>query len=432
MPGDSRPHLVRGIRRWDLVALLINGIVGAGIFGLPSKVFALTGSYSLLAFIACAIPVGLIILCFAEVSSRFTTTGGPYLYARRTFGPAIGYGVGWLMLVSRVTAFASICNLLVTYAAYFWPAADSALWRPVIITCIVGALTAINIVGVRETAITSNIFAIGKLIPIVLLVLVGLFFVDTQRFSFSQAPSYESFSTAMMILIFAFSGFEVSTICAGEVRDPRRNYPIAMILAISFVVLLYVSIQVVCIGTLPGLADSERPLVDAARGFAGATGATVIAFGALVSMSGTLNSGFLGCTRLPYGLAEQGQAPRILLVAHRRFHTPWVSILVSSALTLVVTLFNTFMTALTISTITKLLTYAVVCAALPVMRRRGESESAAFSVPGGMPVSALAFMLCVWLLLGSSWREVRDVTLVMAVGLGLYLMYRMMGTKRAG
>src|SRR5882724_12833622 len=129
--------LVRGIRRWDLVAITINGIIGAGIFGLPAKVFSLIGSYSLLAFVACALVVTLIVLCFAEVGSRFDETGGPYLYAREAFGSTVAFEVGWLIWLARVTAFAANCNLLVSYLGYFWPQATNALWRAAIIMLVV-------------------------------------------------------------------------------------------------------------------------------------------------------------------------------------------------------------------------------------------------------------------------------------------------------
>jgi amino acid transporter len=419
-----RTDLVRDLRRWDIVALLINGVIGAGIFGLPSKVFALASSYSLLAYIICAAVVILIILCFAEVSSRFTSTGGPYLYARRTFGPLIGFEVGWLLWLSRVTAFATVCNLFVLYVGFFWPDATADPWRPILITAAVLVLTIINLMGIRQAAMVSNLFAIGKLIPIVLFIGVGLFFVKFESFSLADAPSFNSLTTAVMLLVFAFSGFEVATINAGEVRDPRRDCPPAMFIAMTSVVVIYLLIQFVCIGTLPGLADSERPLADAASTFAGATGASIIVLGALISMSGTLNAALLGCTRLPFALAEQGQMPQLFAATHPRFHTPYVSILISSAVILVVTLAHSFMTALTINTITKLLTYAIVCLSLPILRKRGDVEEAKFRVRGGVAVSVLALLLCVWLLSSVSWGEGRDVAIALAAGMVLYLVYR--------
>src|SRR5437660_2123695 len=147
MNPTSRQGLVRGIRRWDLVAITINGIIGAGIFGLPAKVYNLIGSYSLIAFVACALVVTLIILCFAEVGSRFDETGGPYLYAREAFGPTVAFEIGWLIWLARLTAFAANCNLLVNYLGYFWPSATSTFWRATIIVITVVLLTTINVVG---------------------------------------------------------------------------------------------------------------------------------------------------------------------------------------------------------------------------------------------------------------------------------------------
>lgn len=166
MNQTTHPGLIRGIRRWDLVAVAINGIIGAGIFGLPSKVFALIGPYSLIAFIVCALVVTLIVLCFAEVSSRFSETGGPYLYAREAFGSVVGFEVGWLVWLARLTAFAANCNLLIQYLGYFWPGIIAGWPRATVIIAIVVALTVVNVIGVRDAALFSDVFSIGKLIPI--------------------------------------------------------------------------------------------------------------------------------------------------------------------------------------------------------------------------------------------------------------------------
>src|SRR5437867_9146354 len=162
MNQQAHSGLIRGIRRWDLVAMVINGIIGAGIFGLPSKIFSLVSPYSLFAFVVCAAIVTLIILCFAEVGSRFEKTGGPYLYASEALGPVAGFEVGWLVWLTRVTAFAANCNLLVSYLGYFLPAATSGPWRAAVIAGIVVSLTVVNIIGVRNAALFGNIFTIGK------------------------------------------------------------------------------------------------------------------------------------------------------------------------------------------------------------------------------------------------------------------------------
>ena len=416
--------LVRGIRRWDFLALAINTSVGAGIFGLPSQVYALTGAYSLFAYLICAILITLIVLCFAEVGSHFKDTGGPYLYTREAFGSAIGFQVGWLLWLARMAGFAAICNLMVSYFAYFRPTASSGWQRALVITGVVISLTIINIVGVRRAALVSNIFTVGKLIPLLLFVAAGLFFVNPQQFSFATPPSYGSFSDAVLLLVFMFMGFETTLIPSGEVHEPQRTIPFALVTAIGIVAVLYILIQFVCIGTLPELAHSERPLTEAASGFLGAAGATLIAVGALISMMGILHVSLLATSRLLFAMAERGQLPRILSTTHRRFHTPYVAILLTAAIMLGLTLSGTFIYAVTIAVIIRLIVYASTCAALPILRRRRRERSTTFRVPAGNVVSIISLVLCAWLLSNSGWREARDTAIAAAVGSILYVAYR--------
>ena len=420
----TRSGLVRGIGRWDFLALAINSSIGAGIFGLPSQVYALTGAYSLLAFLVCAILIILIVLCSAEVASHFQDTGGPYLYTREAFGSAIGFQVGWLLWLTRMAAFAAICNLMISYLAYFWPAASAGWWRALIITGVVISLAIINIVGVRRAALVSNIFTVGKLIPLLLFVAAGLFFVNPLHFSFATLPSYGSFSDAVLLLVFMFMGFETTLIPSGEVDEPQQTIPYALLIAIVGVTVLCLVIQVVCIGTLPELAHSERPLTEAAGNFLGAAGATTIAVGALISMMGILHLVVLATPRLLFAMAEQGQLPRILSTTHRRFHTPHVAILLTAAIMLGLSLSGTFIYAVTISVIIRLIVYASICAALPILRRRSRERSTAFRVPAGTAVSILSLVLCAWLLSNSGWREARDTAIAAAVGSILYVAYK--------
>lgn len=413
--------LVRGIGRASLVALFINSVVGAGIFGLPGRVHALLGPYAVLAYLACAVLVLLIVLCFAEVGGRFSRTGGPYLYAHAAFGPVTGFQVGWLVWLTRVAAFAALCNLLLEYLAHFWPAATSSGVRVVLASGIVALITAINLRGVRPAALVANAFTIGKLVPLVLFVAVGLFFVEPACLAPAALPGAADFSSAMLLLVFAFTGFETATVPAGEVRDPQRNLPFAILAAMAVIVPLYLLVQVVCIGTLPGLAGSTRPLADAAARFAGATGAAVITVGALISIAGTLNGLVLAAPRLLFAMAERRQLPRVLAATHARFHTPHVAIVASAACMLALTLSGTFLSAVAISTVTRLLAYAATCAALPVLRRRDrqggdQTATASFRVPGGPFIVVVALGVIAWLLTHASLRELRDVAIAMALG----------------
>ena len=417
--SQATEGLKRDIRRWDLVALFINVTVGAGVFRLPSEVYRAAGAYSLLAFLICAVVVGLIILCFAEVASRFTETGGPFLYGREAFGPAFGFMIGWLMWITRLAGFATLSDVLVVNCGYFWPAATMALPRAAIITGMVILLTLINLIGVRESAIVGNIFTISKLLPLLLFIGVGLFFINRGNFTFQTRPNVASFSGAVFVLVFMFSGFEAVLINSGEVREPQRNIPFALVTSLGAVALLFILIQVVCVGTLPELASSERPLADAGSRFLGTEGALIITVGALVSVIGTLNAVFLACSRLPFGMAEQGQLPGFFLRTHRRFRTPHAAIMVTAAAALLLTLSRTFIYVLTLSIITRVMIYAATCAALPVLRRRS-NRPAAFKAPAGLSISVVCIALCGWLLFSSGWQAARDVAIAAAFGFILY------------
>ncbi len=423
MAQPSPQRLVRGIRRWDLVATTINGIIGAGIFGLPAKVYSLIGSYSLIAFVACALVVTLIILCFAEVSSRFKETGGPYLYATEAFGPTVGFEVGWLMWLARLTAFSANCNLLVNYLGYFWSPATGNIARASIIIAVVGFLTAINFVGVRQATIVGNFFTIGKLIPILIFFACGLFFLNPKAFALGPSPATGAFSQSVLLLIYAFTGFEMAAIPAGEIKDPQRDMPRALLIAIALVASLYIFIQIVCVGTLPELAQSSKPLADAGNRFLGSIGGSIISAGAIISIVGNLNILVLSGSRIPYAMAEQNHLPHFIGRVHRRFFTPYIAIVCTAAVMLLFTLKQSFVQALTISAIARLLTYAATCVALPVLRRSKE-EPPLFRLKGGVVISILALLLAAWLLTNSTIQEAITAAKAGAAGLVIYFVYR--------
>lgn len=421
MERTTAEGLVRGIGPWDLVALMINSMLGASIFGLPGTMYAQLGGFSIIAFAGCALVSGLIILCFAEVSSRFNQTGGQYLYAREAFGSVVGFEIGWLMWLQRLTSFASVCNLFVLNSSYFWPAANAGWSRAVLMACIVTALTTVNIIGVRNTAIFSNIITAGKVVPLLLFVSAGLFFIRPEYISFPTVPTAGAFSSSALLLLSVFTGFEAVAIAAGEVREPQRNLPFAMLVALVFLTLLYVLIQVICIGTLPGLATSVRPLTDASTYFLGSAGGLVISAGALLAMAGTLTVIMLSGPRVLFAMAEQGQLPGILSKTHSRFHTPYISILLTAALMFAITVSGTFIYTLTINMIIRVVNYAVTCAALPILRRKHPLDNAAFVAPAGTMLSVASVLVCVWLLSSVGWREVRDTTIAGVCGLLLYV-----------
>ena len=421
--ADAGPGLARRIHRWDLVALVLNCVVGAGIFGLPSRVFALAGTYSLVTYLVCAFVVGLIALSFAEVASRFSSTGGPYVYAREAFGALAGFEVGWLLWLARVTAFGSLANLFVDYAGIFVPAVGAGVGRAVALTTVAVMLTALNLVGVRPSTLATDAFAAAKLAALLFFVVVGMVFVSRANYSTATLPTYGQFSQAALLLVFAFSGFEMAVIPAGEIKDPGKHLPFALLFGIGIVVVLYTLIQFVAIGTLPTLATSQRPIADASARFLGARAAAFVSLGALISIGGTLNSIVLVTPRLLFAMAAGGHLPRVFGVVHERFRTPHVASLMSAVVMVALTLSGSFATLAAISTIIRLLTYAATCAALLQFRRQPNAPPAAFLAPFGRFAATAALILSAWLLSNSTRSDAWTTVIAGAVGLPLFFVF---------
>lgn len=400
-------------------------MIGAGIFVLPARAFGLIDTYSLIAFFICAAVVSLIVLCFAEVGSRFSDTGGPYLYAREAFGPAVGFQVGWMNWLARISAYATNCNLLIVYLAFFLPAAGSGTPRVLLITAITLTLTIINYIGVRNAALTSNFFTIAKLLPLILFISTGLFFITSGNFELGDYPPFGSFSTAVLLLVYAFTGFENASVPAGEVVNPRRNLPLAILISMVIVAAIYILIQVVSIGTLPNLSETDRPLAEAASRFLGPIGASIIAVGAITSILGNLNVAILTAPRIPFAMSSNRELPQALSAVHLRFRTPHVAIIVTAGLMLALTLASSLIYALTVSTIARLLAYAATCVALPALRHKVSVPPPLFKLPGGIAISIIAVLLSIWLLSNATLVEARDSALAIVLGIIVYASQRL-------
>jgi len=413
---SNQYDILRGIGRWDLVALMVNITIGSGILGLPAKLFALTGVYSVLALVLCAILVAIVAICFAEVGSRFTHTGGPYLFTRTAFGATPGFIVGWLYWVSRVLTFATICNLLVVYLARMAPALQGPAARVVIISVVVVAIWLVNLVGIRQATIVSNGLTTLKVTLLLVFGVIGILTVRAWPAAPATLPPAADFSDAMLLGIFAFVGFEAALVAAGETRNPRRDVPFAVALSLLIVLILYAGVQIVCIAAVPALATSTAPFADAAVVLWGPTGEHVITLGAVVIMLGSLNSGFLATSRLPFAFAELGDMPAVLARVHPKFRTPHVAILASAVLVWLATVASSFLSAITLATSTRMVVYIAGCLALITLRRRADAPAAGFVAPLGPAVAVLSSVLCFALLANASSRELIQLAIAAIVG----------------
>ena len=393
---DSRTGLLRAIGRWSLVALVVNSIIGSGVFGLPSVVAGLIGRSSIWAVVAAGCGMCVIMGCFAEVASRFQQAGGPYLYARVAFGRFMGIETAWLLCLGQVTAPAANANLFVVYLGEFFPHAKDTIPRALILTFLVGLLAFVNILGVRGGARISNLFTAAKLVPLFGVIVLG--FLAMAKHGWSIATPSMSFPagtwmSAVLLLVFAYGGFETALAPMSEARNPRRDAPFALFVALLLCTVIYALIQWTVVGVLPDAAHSSRPLADVARIAVGPIGAGLVAIGALISFYSYLSAKILAMPRVPFALAEQGDFPRVFAAVHRRFRTPYVSILVFATLVWGFALIGEFKWNVTLSAVARLLYYGVGCAALPVLRRK-QPEGAMFQLPLGDIFAVVGVALC--------------------------------------
>ena len=383
-----------------MAALVVNCVIGSGVFGLPSILASLLGRASVLAVVLAAGVIGIIMACFAEVASRFVHSGGPYVYAQHAFGRFMGIQVAWLVWFVRLTACAANANLFVTYVGEFWPQAAGRTLRVTILTLLIGILAAINIQGVRAGARLSTAFTVAKLASLVLVTLFGTFYLMSKRpviTHFYAAPSSKEWALAIVLLIFAYGGFEAALISAGEARNPRRDLPFGLFAALITCAVIYGLIQWVVVGVLPDPAHSERPLADVAQIVMGPLGASVIAIGALLSIYGYLSANILSMPRISFALAERGDFPSLFALVHPRFRTPYFSILVFALLVWVLALVGNFAGNATLSAGSRLFYYGVVCAAVPVLREK-QPEAAQFQLRAGSLFALLGLLICAGLL----------------------------------
>jgi amino acid transporter len=415
-PSNNGYEIVRGIGRWDLVALMVNITIGSGILGLPAKLFALTGVYSVVVLVLCAVLLAIVAICFAEVGSRFTHTGGPYLFTRTAFGTTPGFIVGWLYWVSRVLTFATICNLLVVYVARVVPALQGPGPRIAIVSLVVLGILLVNLFGIRQATLVSNGLTLLKVSLLLVFGLVGILALHAWPDAPAALPPSRDFSDAMLLGIFAFVGFEAALVSAGETRNPRRDVPFAVAMSLLIVLVLYAGVQIVCIGAVPNLAASTAPFADAAVVLWGPLGETVIAVGAIVIMLGSLNSGFLATSRLPFAFAEQGDVPAVLARIHPRFRTPHIAIFASAALVWLATVASSFLSAITLATSTRMVVYIAGCIALIALRGRSDVQTAGFVAPFGPAIAVIASVLSFALLANASSRELIQLGIAAVVG----------------
>ena len=416
--------LKRELGKWDLTAIGVNQVIGGAVFALPAALAAHAGAWS--PWLAAAVGAAsmLIALSFAEVASRFDGTGGPYLYTRAAFGRFPAFEVGWMMWFTRVASWAAVINVLVASLGFYWPSLTGGAPRATLITAIIAALAVVNVLGIRQSSIVVNLLTIGKLLPLAIFVVAGLYFVEWPRLAPGPLPAGPELSASGLLLIYAFGGYEVVPVPAGETKDPRRDVPFALIMTIAVVTVVITLAQIVAWGTLPDLPASRTPLADSARLFLGGAGAAMITIGAVLSTSGNNMGGALSGSRNLFALAEHGDVPAFFARIHPRLRTPVNAILATAGISLILALSGTFQSMAQASAISRLVVYTAACASAVRLRHprfAGTVNPARFVLPFGATIPAAAIAIALTILAGATRVQLRNGLLALAAGAVLYL-----------
>lgn len=425
--APGAPTLVRALGRWTLALLVVNAIVGSGIFGLPSVVSKHVGALAPWAWILGAVGNGVVMLCFAEVASRFTAAGGAYLYAREALPRLVAIEVGWLAFLTRMTAAAAGANLFTVNLAGLLPAAERESVRVALLTVLLGTLTAVNVAGVREGARWSNLFTVAKLVPLAILLAAGAAFLLARDAVAPAGPAPaatpDDWLRAGLLIAFAYGGYDGALLAMGEARDPRRDAPFALVTAMVALALLYAAVQWVVDGALADPAATERPLVEAANVLLGPWGGALLAAGALVSIAGFLGANFLNAPRLGYALAENGDLPAAVGRIHPRRRTPYVAILGFGFLVWALAVAGSFAWNATLSAVARLFVYGATCVAMLALRRR-DPAGARFRLPAGPAFAAAGIAFCALLASRMGRAELAVMVLVTAIAAAHWALVR--------
>ena len=423
---STKPALIRAIGAPGIALVAINSMIGAGIFALPATVAAQAGNFSPWLFLGIGTLFVTVVLSFAELSSYFRESGGPVLFAKTAFGPLAGFSSGWLLYISRLSAFAANTTAMALYLGALWPWFATDVGRLSFIAVICVGLTVANFVGVKDGVRTLAVFTFLKLTPIVILVLLGLKEVTGDTLLPSNLPTIDDFGGLTLLIIYAFIGFEASTIVSGEAKTPRRTVPRTIVLTVGATTILYFLIMLVYVSVLPEGERDGKTLADVGGVLAGSAGAVVIALTAVFSIGGNLAANMLSVPRLTFALSEQGLLPAWFGKVHPRFQTPGNSVLLFGSFCLVLALTGTFALLAGASSLARMFAYALSIGGLAKIRRQAGADDAAnaFRLPFGFLIPGIALALCFWISANAPVEAWYLALGQLAVGLLLYFLAR--------
>jgi amino acid transporter len=423
----SQPSLKRSLGLATVVSLGINGVIGQGIFLLPGKAAGMMGPAAGLALLMGGVLCFLIALCFAEVATRFDSTGGAYVYTREAFGDFVGFEVGWMTCCVGIISWAALSNGFTLVLGHFIPSVAEGPTQAIVAVSVITLLTAVNWMGADRGAAVVKFFTLAKMIPLTLFIVVGVFFIEPAHFEPFAPHGTAPLAETTMLLLYAYAGFETLVVPAGEMSNPQKNVPKALFIVMAIVTVVYMGIFTVAVGTFGGIAGHANPVAAASANFMGPIGGTLIAVGICLSVFGTNSGSALVNPRRFYAMAERGDMPPFLATTDPKTGAPRAAIALTWVLACALSLSGTFVELAVLGVLARFAQYIPTCIAVLIFRRRDTGPTEGFRIPGGPTIPLLTVALCVLLLANTDPTRLAKGGIALLVGVPLYFLSRKAG-----
>jgi APA family basic amino acid/polyamine antiporter len=416
---NTKEGLKRVMNVPSFAATIVNNTLGAGIFVLPATVALQAGGAGILVYLFCAAMLVVIMLCYAEVGSRITSSGGSYIYVEEAFGPMAGFIVNCIYLIGwGALGSAALMNILGDSLAILFPVFSITLVRAVLFLSLLGFMALVNILGAKEGVRFIQVLTLIKLIPLVAIVLFGISEIRAANLRWEHLPPIKAFGETALVLFFAFAGFETSLGASGEIENPKRTIPRGILLGGVLVFVIYILIQTVTQGVLGAQisAYKDAPLAAVAGKAVGGIAATLVLIAAMISTFGNTSGDLMGTPRLLFAGAHDGLFPKFLGKVHPWFATPWLAIITYSAMIFVFSISGGFKSLAVLASGSLLLVYLGVVLAMIKFRISKTYHAAnGFNVPGGLIAPVIAVVAIIWLL-SNLKKEEAVSTLIFILG----------------
>lgn len=428
--NNNSKQLKREIGLFAAGFLVLNGLIGAGIFGLPGVLAQQAGMFSPWLFIIFGMMIIPVVLTFAVLASYFQSTGGPVVYASTAFGPMVGFQTGWLLYVGRVASFAGNINLMFDYISYMWNGASEPVIRAILILMVTGGLALINIMGIKRAIQAINFFTFLKIIPLLLMLLLGVQYVSPEGFLPHDLPKFDDLGSSVLLIMFAFIGFEAALVTAGETKNPKKTLPRALVVTVLIITIFYFAIQMIYVSVNP-TGSENAPLIELGKALLGPVGGIILILTAVFSICGNITGIMISGPRMTFAMAEENSLPPWFNKVHEKYRTPVNSIIFKAIFIYILAVSGTFIYLAIASTLTRMIAYIICISSLPFIDKKVDQETRdqALKLPGKYYIAFLGLLVCLGAISQATLNSWLYVTGFITLGSVLYLANKIWSKK---